>query len=296
MILNEKFGIPNTILDIINKNTEIILHLNDININVDYIDFKTTINLKFKNDDSYHSTIKYNEFIYNNFKNCVISISIPNTPKKELILKSLAHELLHAYELYNLKSELEYTKWKSTNALNHIKQDQPRYILYLKDLFYLALPHEIRARNSTLYLQLYKVDKKMILTKLKQTREWEYYNVLETFNSTALFNRILQEDHDKVISNIILFNKLLDLNFKISNINDVNIYLQRMEKYFKLVASKYKKKMLKIAVSIINESVLDYTTEEPITLSLGLLTYDDYIEYYNKRTYKEMDYKKIITL
>jgi len=298
-ILNEKLGIPNTILNIINENRENILiyskELKDLFIKIDYSDLKTSINLKFIKKNSYSSYIKYNEYINNNFNFCEIGIGIPESPTSELIFKSISHELLHAYELYQLKDKLKYTKWNRTDALNRISIDgdlNVPYILYLKDLFYLALPHEIRARTASIYLQLLDVNRSDILNKLKKTREWEFYNSLVNFNSIKIYNILIEkEDFDKVVSNIKLFNKNLDLEFKIDTKNDLKVYLQRLEKYFKMVAQKHKRKLLKIAGSIINESELklNWIASDPV-----IKTYEEYEEEYDMIIYNDLDYKKII--
>jgi len=285
MKLYEALGLPDTIKLILDNNRVDILNYCKENkpllIRADYSDLKTNILITFETRLDYGSYIEYKKIIKSNYMLAPITVGKPANFNPELIIKSLGHELLHCYELYQTKTEIS-SVWNKTDAINRIKTNSTDgTILYITDLFYLSLPTEVRARIAAVNLQLVKSKDK--LNTLKQTKEWEYMMALINFNPELVYNnlvKIYKNNVDMLLAVINTFTYELQLQ-QINNLVELKNWLIRLGKYFKYIAGYYKKKMLKLTVT--NETI----TYEKIN------SYETYLLKAEKKLLKDfpLDYK-----
>jgi hypothetical protein len=281
MIL-EKRGTPNIIKEIIeenkktiediiliNKNESIVLNIHKNSIitsdsskdRIVFLICNLTINFNFETRYKYTGDINYLSIIESDFKNCIINIFLPVNPTIKETLSALSHELLHLYELYQVKNIFKKTKWQDIQILDNIeKMEIYNYnsIKYFKNLFYLSLPHEIRARITSLHFHLISLrsnNEDILLKELEDTKEWKYFKMLENFDIDKYYYLLLKEmDVDSVINIFNFLNEKLKINFKIDTENDILNYLNRSKKYFNKISQFYKKKVDRIIKDLKNQT------------------------------------------
>ena len=163
-----------------------------------------------------------------------------------------------------------------------IKDDR---LLYFRDILYLALPHNLNSRVSSVYSHLIIESmigdsKEKIIEILERSREWKIYNSLLDLNPN-----ILKSDLDMQISMINEINGEIGIEFKITNVNQLSKYFKNLDKIFKKSAEKYKNKLLRVVDRVYEEKnkQFEYLTNDP-----GNVDYDQYT-----KTIKidERDYK-----
>lgn len=282
----EKKGTPDIVDDTI-SNIDIRNYIKTgLKININDVKLKADIIILFKSGTNYYGNVNYKEILDSNFEKCSIDINYPNEYNISNIIKTLTHELTHIYELYQIKDIFHKTKWGWTESLIKTKkQDEiSNNIRYFRDILYLSLPHEINARVSSLFRYLYMeckdgYSKEQIIDVLKKTNEWQNYLNINDFSVIELINGLkitFKDDYDFLF---FIFNELNSnsgINFKINNINDLNIYLDRFNKMVKKQNKKYYKKMIKVVDRIYNElnTDIEYRTYE----ILGSVNLDEYIK------------------
>lgn len=287
----------NIIQNIINERKDDVIIINidrKIKINDKRILFKCnlTINLHFKLLNKYTGDINFMECIESNFDNCIINIYLPTFSKLENVLRTVAHELHHLYELYQIKDIFDKTKWLNSKALNDIdKMDfiKYEYVKKFRDIFYLSLPHEIRARITSLHFYLINLNtknKNILLFNLENTIEYNYYLKLKDFDVQDYYNGFLKDfSIGEIIEIFNFFNKIMNINFKINNVDDFLKYLNKMKNYFSKLSNDYIKKIYRIINNVINDSV-----DNRILYDKNIFTFDELMEL---RKYKpeEINYK-----
>jgi hypothetical protein len=287
MIL-EKNGTPNILKEIIDENKSIIINMlnNQINdkielsINKKKLICNLVIKFIFDIKNKYTSDINFLGSIKSNFNDCVINIYLPLNPNIEDTLRIISHELLHLYELYQIKNIFDKTKWKNTEALNDLdKMNIMKYssIKYFRDMFYLSLPHEINARITSLHfylMTLHSKDKTILMNNLQNTLEWTYFIRLRDFNVKELYDSILNEmDIDYAVNVFNFFNSIMKINFIINNEKDLFNYLDKTKMYYAKLAEYYRRKILKILNEVINDSVDSGLNYNKYLLSFEELTF-----------------------
>ena len=307
MIL-EKRGTPDILKEIIKENyynIQAILNSNNngnLKLDIDksaqletkivYLKCNLTINFELKIGNNYTGNINYLSIIENNFNSCIIDVFLPINPTLKQTLSALSHELLHLYELYQIKDIFEKTRWNDTTIISDIeKMNIMSYstIRYFKDLFYLSLPYEIRARITSLHFHLLSLrsnNEDILLKELKDTKEWKYFKMLENFDIDKYYNLLLKEmDIDSAINIFNFFNEKLKINFKIDTKDDLLNYFNSSKKYFNKIANYYKKKINKIIKDLTNE------TFEYIHHDRHLLSFEELMELKITEKEKDIDYK-----
>lgn len=285
MLLLEKMGTPDIILSIVNKYEEKILecikNYKSINININEIDLKSNLIINFKQNDEFGGNINFKECIDSNFQNCIINIFYPSFVDLSKIIKFLSHELTHLYELYQIKNIFYDSKWLRSKALLDTKYMNIFYTFhYFRDIFYLSLPHEINARLSSLYKYLLDSklkDKNDLMKILKKTTEWQNFLNLKNFDNKKCYeDLIIDYNSDKKLLYELfnIFNINMKIKTTVNSDTDVFNYLKNSKKYFKKVASRYKKKMLKI----LNRSIEDNLNENFLIEIWSIKKYSNHIE------------------
>lgn len=282
MLILEKRGISDIIKEIIDENLNTIIGI--MNNNIDgsinlYVDKKLIknalkcellINFYFEKKYNYTGDINYLSIIQNNFKNCIINIYLPFNPNINNLLSALSHELTHLYELYQIKDIFNKTKWENTTILNDLGKmdllDEYKSLKYFKDLFYLSLPHEIRARITSLHFYLLNLrtnDNKELINNLISTKEYRYYKMLKNFNVNNYYENLSNEmDLDSMFNFFNFFINIMSIKFKkIETKNDLFVFLNKTNKYFNDVCFFYKKKISRIMKDV-GLTNFDYLLED----------------------------------
>jgi hypothetical protein len=162
-------------------------------------------------------------------------------------------------------------------------------IIYFKNLIYLSLPHEIRARITSLhfYLLSFRInDKEFLLKKLEETKEFRYFNMLKNFDVEEYYKMLMQEmDVDSAINIFSFLNEKLNIKFKILNEQDLVQYFYRMKKYFSDILKSYEKKISRIIKDLSNEKF------EYILHDRYLLSFEELTEVKTPKKDEDIDYK-----
>jgi hypothetical protein len=293
-IIKENYNNIQTILSN-NKNYSLLLNIDksaQLENKIVYLKCNLTINFNFETRYKYTGDINYLSIIESDFKNCIINIFLPINSRIEETLSALSHELLHLYELYQIKNIFNKTKWQDIQILDNIeKMEIYNYnsIKYFKNLFYLSLPHEIRARVTSLHFHLLSLrsnNEDILLKELEDTKEWKYFKMLENFDIDKYYYLLLKEmDVDSAINIFNFLNEKIKINFKIDTENDILNYLSRSKKYFNKISHLYKKKVNRIIKDLTNQ------TFEYIHHDRYILSFEELIEAKIVSRQKDIDYR-----
>jgi len=250
-ILLEKNGIPDTIIDVLNSNINKINNIlhNKVNSNINFIlndnSLKCSLNivLNFTNNNYYSGNINFEECVKSDFNNCIINLNIPlsNIDKKN-VYKNLIHELTHLYELYQVRDIFDKTKWKNSRYLNNYDSLNLNinHMNYFRSLFYESLPHEIRAKNSSIDVLVSMIiyenpscDINYVIDEVEKSSEFNRLNSLKTFDSELFLNKIIDDLGLMLTLRVFnLFNKVIKRNTILKTLNDLKIYLKKWQMYF----------------------------------------------------------------
>jgi len=301
--INESKGTPDIVRDIINENSN---DINDIlknkvdkilNIKIDKnliikgkikekkLNCDLTIRFFFKNVISYSGNINFDNCIKSDFKNCIITLNLPNKNIKNInVYKSLSHELTHLYELYQIKDVFNTSSWiKSLYLVNfdNLKLNQ-NLITYFRDLYYASLPHEIRANLSSIevfLLDLNTNNKNILNQELKKTNEWNKYYAIYNFDPSKYTKDLIHKyGLDFTIRAFNLFNKVTKNKSKELKVEgDLLSYFNKWKKYFNDISKDYKYKIDRKLDEISNRL---NTTDNKYIIEKHedkILSYNDYL-------------------
>ena len=272
VIFNEIKKDLDSILDS-NKSNLISININKnepVNNKIVSLKSNQKIDIKFDTiNDKYNGNINFLSCIKSNFENCIISLSIPNSPEKSRVYKSLIHELTHLYELYQVKDIFYSTSWiKSkrlsdfdTSDFNTSDFNDKSLIRYFRDIYYVSLPNEVRATISSIEIFLICLitkDPNTLKSELEKTTEWNRYESIRDFNPTEYSSDLIMEYGSKNTIEIINnFNKINNINYTIKTISDIIKYFNGWKKYLNDVAIKMNKKINKKIIEISNRENKD---------------------------------------
>ena len=293
MRINEKLGTPDIITKIIesnqttiyncitNKKTFTLLSINEsITISKKQINFiipNLQINFSYSSKN-YYGNLLFDNLINSNYQKCVINLNIPNNFDFILVLKTLSHELIHLYELYQLKNKFDKSYWNRTLALQNFNYED---IGFFKDLFYLSFPHGIRANVGSVKILLCNVNKEKntLLKILKGSTEWQNSKNLKEFNPKKFLEFLkINSSIEDIIFGFNYFNHLLKIKTNISNEIELLEYLEKVKKYFLKKGTELERKLLSKVSERLNEK-LEYIT--PYS------NYEGYESYINSERYKQ---------
>ena len=302
-MINESKGTPDILREIINDNhEEINKHISlgktsafflEIDKNTYIEQAKKKINFKcmlhiffnFTDNTSYNGNINFEKCIDSNFEDCEINISIPKKDTNKLrVYKSLSHELTHLYELYQIKDFFEKSSWVKSKNLNTFdiigKAINNGLIRYFRDIYYNALPHEIRANISSLEVFLVgfqSKDEEYIRRELQSTSEWNRYQAISSFDPDIYINDLINRyGLSFTIRSFNLFNKILKINININSEDDLTRYFKKWKKYFTKISKEYKSKI----DSMIKDLLKDDTDSRYVLEQHDdrILKYSDYFD------------------
>lgn len=312
MILEGK-GTPDIIENIIDDNmfsiTNCVTSLSDLKLNINKKigkrSLKCDIHILFNSGENYKGNVNYQECLNSGFKKCIINVYFPKNYNLSLIIKTLTHELTHIYELYQISEKFDITKWKWQEALNDIGDFfNTSHLLYFRDILYLSLPQELNARVSSIYFYLKMnssrgYNKDQVLDILYESMEWQNYKNLMNFNPEQLTMGISNYYGKNIsISFLIInmLNKKIGIDKEITNIEELNSYLRRLDKYFKKSAIKYKNKLMRVVDKVVDENnkKFEYLTNDPINVDYNEYIKEDQVDFRNKKLEALLEYSEFI--
>ncbi len=314
MNINESLGTPDIIREIISENlldiTNIIDSKKDSVLKLDInksimirnsirkLICRVHINFNFRNVDNYNGDVNFDECISSDFNDCRINIYLPMDANLNLCLKSLSHELTHIYELYQIKDIYDDTRWRQSKNLKKFDDLYEGFdkIIYFRNLFYTSLPHEIRSKVSSIGIYLGTLstnNKDEIVNRLEELTEWNHYLSLKNFNPVKYLEDLLNEfSEDVLVTTFNYFNKLMYIDRRISNKEDILMYFKKTKKYFDIVFDRYGKKIFKIvnklSNSVDNSEVLEKWSDSIISYGDFSIRRNNIIE----DILYDIDYKK----
>lgn len=304
MNINESTGTPHIIREIISENLLDITNIIDskkdnvlkLDINksilirnsIHTLMCKVRINFHFRNVDNYNGDVNFDECISSDFNDCRINIYLPMWANLNLFLKSLSHELTHIYELYQIRDIYDDTRWKQSKNLKKFDDLYEGFdkIIYFRNLFYTSLPHEIRSKVSSIGIYLGTLstnNKDEIVNRLEELTEWNHYISLKNFNPVIYLEDLLNEfSEDILVTTFNYFNKLMDIDTRISNKGDILMYFKKTKKYFDVVCDRYGEKIFKIVNKLSNNvdssEVLEKWTDSIISYGYFSIRRNNIIE------------------
>jgi ribosomal protein S17E len=264
MIL-EKFGTPNEVDDFIKKYWKYIqIGLSEYK-SFNFTFLKKSINISLVNDDRHHAILDSDKLF--------IEIFYPINYDELTIVKNLAHELTHIYELSLIK-DYDKSKWKWQEAINRINSKNKNNIFrYITDMIYLSLPQELNARVSSIYYILSGSEKSKQMYILKNSNEWKNHENLLNFPVNQIFNDLNKYEFTYVSDFFTKLNhELKQPNTKFNSWDDILKYLKKWDTYFQSISIKYKNKLLKVLFRTKNEEIDDPKFEQ--------VRYELYIKHY----------------
>ena len=311
--INESRGTPSIIKEVFNEiksDLDNILESNipnsisididkSLSINNKQVSLKSNLKILFnfnENTTQYNGNINFLTCIKSDFKDCIISLSIPKDPDKKRVYKSLIHELTHLYEIYQVKDIFYSTSWQKSISLSQFdRTDIKPYIEYFRDIFYISLPHEVRATISSIeifLISLFTKDVDTLRGELKKTTEWNRYESIRDFDTDKLsYNLINDYNSNNVIRMLNIFNKINNITFILKKESDINKYFKGWKKYLNRVSEKMYSKIEKKITEISNKKPYDgeiYEEHEDKNIS----TYEDY----RKKNRRERNLSDILSI
>lgn len=270
-----KSNISNSISIVINKN---------LLVNNEQVELKSNLKIVIDFDPmsiGYNGNINFLSCIKSDFKECIISLSIPNDPDNKKVYKSLIHELTHLYELYQIKDIFYSTSWQKSISLSDFDKTSIKpYLEYFRDIFYISLPHEVRATISSIeifLISLFTKDVNILKTELEKTTEWNRYESIRDFDPYKISSNLIADyKSNNVIRMLNVFNKINNINFQLKVESDIFRYFKGWKKYLKRVSKKMYSKIEKKIIEISNNRETYDGEIYETHIDKMILSYEDY--------------------
>jgi len=256
----EKNHIPNNIFnfveDVISNDIVLNNYTKKYKMKYDDINASIILNVNFISSDKeeYNGDIQFQRVISNKFNDVVINIYIySNKVDINKIKSTIIHELIHLYELYQIKDFFIDTSWsKHKSLIDSKEQNKIKIFKYYRDLFYLTLQHELNARVSSVRFKLYKKDKETLIDELYKTPEWQKLLSMKEFNPkqyTKDLIDILGLEQSVYLVNEFCF--FMNKKTKVSNEIDLLNYFNNYKRYCNHIYNSHKNKLLNVVSSLI---------------------------------------------
>ena len=297
----EKIGTPNIILDLlndklvyikssINNSNKFNLNINDSQvINNKLVSIKCDINIEVEIGSKYSGKLDHKMCISTNFKKCNIIVTRPDKYDVNVIIKTLFHELIHIYELYQIKSIFDENKKWNINYKSFDDLYDSDIIVYFRDLIYTSRKQEVNAKVASLsvYLRLKKTnDLKQIKSDITNTTEWNHYLALYNFNPKKYLSDLLKRyDKEFLFVTFNYLNRVIGSKTQIKSLDDIINYFQSTKRYFRKVCKEYRYKLDKITYDIHTynfKNIRECNDEIVYSMrddNIDTLLYPNYLEY-----------------
>jgi hypothetical protein len=222
--------IYNDLKELSNKlKNEIIIPFNRA-INFGGID----INLSIVISNRYYSNIDWYEFL--NGKNR-LKVEIPQEHDIDYAISLIIHEIRHLIDFTSEYSnkissfdlELQLRKYRDIQDFNEF------YIL-----FYISLQHELVARNNQIYpyIKFKGIKKEDSIKLIKKSFIWVYLENLTSFNHDSFIKKFevefLIEVTNAFLKDVLFSDEVIE------DFEDLKLFYQKFEKYFKNLSIEWK--------------------------------------------------------
>ena len=266
-MINEGKGISDIIKDevdniwsLFQKNS---YSYHNLKIGYNKIGFKE-YNLKFTERNNYYSNLNVDKF-----RNCFITIGIPQNGKEKRVKEIISHELTHLIEIIGLNKKDYPRYWNIKKSLIEFKPKTKAGEL-ISRCIYKTLDNEINANVAQTYIYLNNfgmMSKTNYLNKLKEYSEWiEYNNILKIdkekikskvdLSEIETLNLILIKNG---VNTIKLFNidNWFNFWFKIFH-RKANTYIKNSQRIIEEVMNKYKHNEIYSTIPKDYDKIIDY--------------------------------------
>jgi hypothetical protein len=223
--------IYNDLKELSNKlKNEITIPFNKV-INFGGID----INLSIIISNRYYSNIDWYEFL--NGKNN-LKVEIPQEYDMGYVISLIIHEIRHLIDFTSEYSnirissfdlELQLRKYRGIVSFNEF------YIL-----FYISLQHELVARNNQIYpyIKFKGMEKEDSIKLIKKSFIWSYLENLTSFNHDSFIKKFevdfLIELTNEFLKEVLFSDEIIE------DYNDLKLFYEKFEKYFKTLSIDWK--------------------------------------------------------
>ena len=240
----------------------------------EYLSFN--VDIKLSNNGSYYSNIDLLKIIKEPDISVDIVVYIPNNFDIDYIVATIVHEVRHIYDIYTINSENDMKSFVDDFYIRKLKIGN--YTNFI-NLIYLSLEHELIARNNMIfpYIGSKNMNEKDSMDLVKSTFIYKSLDLLDSFDHISFVNSIEPNTLLK-LTNIFIKDVSKD-NKQCSDINDLILFYQKYEKYFKSLVSEWKLEINK-EISKIYE-LKTYSNNESIISGTHRL----FIEIYNNIIY-----------
>lgn len=196
--------------------------------------FGVLFDITISYDLSYSSHIDWNKFMNDIYE---IDIKVPNDYDLNYLVSTLIHELRHI---------IDFSDGAKSSGLSSFLMD-----IHLRDfnvglfsefyiLVYLSLEHELLARNNQIYpyIKFKNLSRDESLYILKKSFIWDSLQNLNNFNSLSFIEKF-KTDNLIEKTNSFIKTVLLDSETIIENKNDLIVFYNIWEEYFKEISKNW---------------------------------------------------------
>ena len=152
-------------------------------------------------------------------------------------------------------------------------------IEYFRDIYYISLPHEVRATISSIeifLISLFTNDIGILRSELEKTTEWNRYESIRDFDPDKISSNLINDYKSiNVIRMLNVFNKINNINFTLKKESDILRYFNGWKKYLNEVSKKMYNKIERKIIEISNREPYDGEIYET-HIDKMILSYEDY--------------------
>lgn len=248
-MINERRGISDVIKDEVDniwnlfKQNSYSIHY--LTIGYDRIGFKE-YELKFIERNNYHSHLNVDKY-----RNCSITIGIPQNGKEKRVKEVISHELTHLIEIIGLNGNDHPRYWNIKTSLMEFKPKTKAGDI-ISHCIYKTLDNEINANVAQTYVYLNNfgmMSKESYFDKLKEYSEWIEYNNILKIDKENIKSKVDMIEIEE-LNNILIKNGVYTIkSFNIDNLFNLwfkifhkksKIYIKNSKRIIDEVLDKYK--------------------------------------------------------
>jgi hypothetical protein len=223
--------IYNDLKELSNKlKNEITIPFNKV-INFGGID----INLSIIVSNRYYSNIDWYEFL--NSKNN-LKVEIPQEYDIDYAISLIIHEIRHLIDFTSEYSNIRISSFDLELQLRKYRDIVSFNEFYI--LFYISLQHELVARNNQIYpyIKFKGMKKEDSIKLIKKSFIWSYLENLTSFNHDSFIEKFevdfLIELTNEFLKDVLFSDEVIE------DYNDLKLFYEKFEKYFKALSIEWK--------------------------------------------------------
>jgi hypothetical protein len=193
------------------------------------------INLSIVISNKYYSNIDWYEFL--NGKN-TLKVEIPKEHDIDYVISLIIHEIRHLIDFTSEYSNIGISSFDMELQLRKYRDIEYFNEFYI--LFYISLQHELVSRNNQIYpyIKFKGIEKEESIKLIKKSFIWTYLNNLTSFNHDSFIKKFeinfLIELTNGFLKDVLFSDE------KIEDVDDLKLFYQKFEKYFKSLSIEWK--------------------------------------------------------